>query len=112
MKILKKKAENENKYAVGKLLRTGRWAPATVTDVTDGDEVAEDMEVEGEDVHVEDVDAEFMQMKSAIIEPVKKMQVACMPPVQQQKFMDYLKEKSTTENLLEEIMDQCVSVWL
>ena len=39
----------------------------------DGDEVAEDMEVEGEDVHVEDVDAEFMQTKSAIIEPVKKM---------------------------------------
>src|SRR5436190_8404197 len=45
-KILKKKVENEKKYAVRKLLRSGTWVPAMVTDVTEEVRTTEDMEVE------------------------------------------------------------------
>ena len=101
-KILKKKAENEKKYAVGKSLRSGTWVPATVTDITEEVGTTEDMEVEEDDAPVGPVN----------VESVKKPRVTRAPLVQRRKFMDYLKETSSTESLLNEIMDQCVSVRL
>ena len=98
-KILKRKAENKKKYAVGKSLRSGTWVPATVTDVTEEAGEMIDMEVE-EEAPTEPVNAETM----------KKMRASHAPPVLRRKFMDYLKEKLSVELLLDEIMDQHVSI--
>ena len=71
-KILKKKAENEKKYAVGKSLRSGTWVPATVTDITEEVGMTEDMEVEEDDAPV----------GPANVELVKRPRVTRAPPVQ------------------------------
>ena len=49
-----------------------------------------------------------IKIKNVPIEPElvrKKMQVSYVLPIQRRKFIDYLKEKSSTKNLLEEIID-------
>jgi hypothetical protein len=89
-KILKKKAETENSYALGKNLRAGTWMPATV--------------VEGEVVMEVETD------EAMTVAPEKKPRATKTVPTR--KFVDVLKEKANPEGLLDEIMDQRVSIRL
>ena len=100
-KILKRKVEKEKKYVTGKMIRSGDWQPVTATDMME----EENMDVEIEEVPVEEVPA----VPTA---PEKKPRNSCVLLVQRRKFMDYLKENSNTEDLLDEIMDQRVNLRL
>ena len=97
MKIMKRKAENEKKYAITKSPRSGTQEPATVTETLDNI-----------DVKVEELPVETVSIEA---QTEKKTQT-CKPAISRKKFIDYLKEKANTEDLLNEIMDQRISICL
>ena len=97
MKIMKRKVENEKKYATTKAPRSGTWEPATATEVPD------DMEIEDLPVEPEMVSSEVQ---------TEKKQWTRKPAIPRKKFMDHLKERANTEDLLDEIMDQKISIRL
>jgi Aspartyl protease len=90
MKILKRKAEGEKSYASGKTLRTGTWEPTRAVE----EEV--EMEVETDETMIQTLEEKPRTMRAA----------------PKRKFIDLLKEKANMEELLEEIMDQRVSIRL
>jgi hypothetical protein len=89
-KILKRKAEGEKCYTSGKTLRTRTWEPTQA--------VEEEVEME---VETDETIVQTLEKKPCAIRAAPK-----------RKFMDLLKEKANMEELLEEIMDQRVSIRL
>src|SRR5438045_1786296 len=79
--------------------RLGNWEPATVI------EESEDMEIKVEDLP-EEPGRILVEMQTERITQAHKS------PVPKKKFMDYLKENVNTEDLLDEIMDQRISIHL
>ena len=87
--------EREKKFATTKSPRSGTWEPTIVTDITNN------MDVENKDSEDLPVELEMVFTDTQ----TKKRTYPQQPAVPKKKFIDYLKETTNIEDLLDEIMD-------
>jgi hypothetical protein len=94
-KVLKKKAEKEERFPAAKHIRAGNWKPATVVEVNDGDQDIEMIEQE--------------ELKSVRFQRPKESVTKRVPTVLRPKLVDELKDTAKPEDMLKKILDQPVN---